>query len=61
MIIKKDIDMVVRIIEENILPQFKDIIGIFKDEWKDKRKPIFEKIATQILTKLKEHKEKKEE
>ena len=45
---------IIEILESNILPQFKDIIGIFKDDWIDKRKPIFKKIAKTILDKIKD-------
>ena len=44
---------IIKILEDNILPGFKDIIGIFKDDYIDKRKPIFKKIAKDIIDKIK--------
>ena len=44
---------IIKILEDNILPEFKDIIGIFKDDYIDKRKPIFKKIAKDIIDKIK--------
>jgi len=44
---------IIKILEDNILPGFKDIIGIFKDDYIDKRKPIFKKIAKNIIDKIK--------
>jgi len=45
---------IIEILEGNILPGFKDIIGIFKDDYIDKRKPIFKKIAKGIINKIRE-------